>query len=113
MSTAVRAARAIWRGYYEGSSKRAGQVRRLHVIRDKPVGEHYVRARPALRLETWCGQGAGSHQHSGPAVLDPMPARPPDGLEWCPKCIGHLAEWYGLLDEVAASLAAYDPGLVT
>ena len=109
MTAAVQAARAVYRSYYEGS-KRAGQVRRLHVIRDKPVGEHWVRARPAERLETWCGQGAGTHQHSEP-VTGPLPLRPPRGLAWCPKCIGHLAEWYGLLDEVAASLAAYDPGL--
>ena len=97
-------ARAMYRGYYEGS-RRAGQVGRLHVIRDKgPAGWEDGK-------QAWCGQAAWKCENSPPVILDPIPSRPPDGLRWCPACIGHLAERYGLLDEVAASVAAYDPGL--
>jgi len=105
-------ARAVYRGYWQGG-KRSAKVTRLHIIRDKPAREYSVRRlQPRPRTETWCGQGAATHQHSEPVIFDPMPAKPPEGLEWCPKCIGHLAEWYGLLDEVAAKLAGHDPGLV-
>jgi len=44
-------------------------------------------------------------------IIEPPTDRPPEGLSWCPKCIGHLAEVLGLFDEIAASLAAYDPSL--
>jgi hypothetical protein len=96
--------RAVYRGYWTGG-KRAGQVRRLHVIREEgPAGWE------AGKL-TWCGQQVWAVTHSDPVILSPMPARPPEGLEWCPKCVGHLAELLGLLGEIAASLAAYDPAL--
>ena len=58
-----------------------------------------------------CGQSARRHTSSDPMVINPMPSCPPDGLAWCPVCVGHLAEVLGLLGEVAASLAAYDPAL--
>jgi len=106
----VKAARAVYRGYVHGG-RRAGQVRRLHVIRDTPVAHHGDRACWPRAEYTWCGQSAGLHQKSAPQVISPLPDRPPEGLAWCPACIGHLAEYYGLLGEVAASLAAYDPGL--
>jgi hypothetical protein len=98
-------ARAMYCGYWTGH-KRAGQVRRLHIIRESgprgcPDGSQAL-----------CGQSAGQHRNSGPVIIDPLPARPPEGLLWCPKCIGHLAERLGLLDEIAASLAAYGPSLV-
>lgn len=108
----VPAARGIWRGYWAGG-KRSAKVTRLHVIRDKPVRQHHSIGAPRPSHETWCGQGVNQHQHSEPVILDPLPSRPPEGLAWCPKCVGHLAEWYGLLDEVADSLAAYDPELVS
>jgi hypothetical protein len=98
------ALRAVHRGYWTGG-KRAGQVRRPHVIRENgPKGWE-----PGT--QTLCGQGAWGVQHSDAVILDPAPDRPPEGLAWCPKCIGHLAERLGLLDEVAASLTAYDPSL--
>lgn len=107
------AARAVYRGYVQGG-RRAGQVRRLHVIRDTPVRTHtpgYQRFHAAQRDYMWCGQSAGHHTNSEPLIISPLPDRPPEGLSWCPACVGHLAEYYGLLGEVAASLAAYDPGL--
>lgn len=96
--------RALYRGYWSGG-KRAGQVRRLHIIReDGPKGWE-----PGKQV--LCGQHAWSVRNSDPVILDPMPVRPPEGLEWCPKCVGLLAERLGLLGEIAASLAAYNPSL--
>lgn len=88
-------ARAIHSGYYDGR-ERAGQVRRLHIVRE----EGQFAGRRSL-----CGQAAYKVTNSTPAVLDPMPERPPDGLTWCPKCVGHLAERLGMLPVVAADLA--------
>ena len=97
--------RGLYRGYWSGG-KRAGQVRRLHIIReDGPKGW-------APGKQTMCGQGAWDVTHSDAVILDPLPDRPPEGLAWCPKCIGHLAERLGLLEEIGSSLAAYDSGLV-
>lgn len=102
---AVSVPRAVYRGYSARSGKRAGQVRRLHIVR-----EHGPRdARPGSH--TWCGPFAYDVTDSPSMFISPLPARPPEGLEWCPSCIGKLAEELGLLREVAASLAAYDPTL--
>jgi hypothetical protein len=99
----VKAARAVYRGYVS-NGRRAGQVRRLHVVRDEgPAGWESGK-------QTMCGQHAWDVTRSESVVI-PLPCRPPDGLTWCPKCIGLLAERYGLLDEVAASVTAYDPEL--
>ena len=96
--------RAMYRGYWSGG-KRAGQVRRLHIIReDGPAGW------PPGK-QTMCGQAAWKCQNSDPEIITPLPSRPPDGLAWCPACIGRQAEVLGLLDEIAASVAAYDPEL--
>ena len=93
-------ARGLYRGYWSGG-KRAGQVRRLHVVReDGPKGW-------APGKQTMCGQAAWDCRNSGTVILDPLPDRPPEGLAWCPKCIGHLAERLGLLEEIGSSLAAY------
>jgi hypothetical protein len=95
--------RAIYRGYYAGG-KRAGQVKRLHIVReDGPRG--------VVAKYTLCGQAAWDCRNSDAVVLSPMPARPPEGLAWCPACVGKQAELLGLLDEIAASVAAYDPEL--
>jgi hypothetical protein len=102
-------ARAVYRGYFHGG-KQSALVRRLHVIRDTPVHANSYRFRPPpIGEQTWCGQSAGQHRNSQPVIVSPLPSRPPGGLTWCPSCIGHLAEHYGLLGEVAASVAAYDP----
>ncbi len=95
--------RAMYRGYPASSSPRkSARVTRLHIIREEG---------PNGWPQTWCGQSAGVHRNSQPVIIDPMPLRAPEGLSWCPKCIGHLAERYWLLDEIAESLAAFDPGL--
>jgi hypothetical protein len=60
---------------------------------------------------TLCGQAGWGCQNSDPVIIEPLTDRPPEGLSWCPERIGHLAEVLGLLDEIAASLAAYDPSL--
>ncbi len=104
-------ARAVYRGYWQGG-KRSARVTRLHIIRDVPVAAHRTTYQPFHQPpgeQTWCGQFATPHKNSEPVVFDPMPAVPPDGLAWCPQCIGHLAERYGLLGEVASMLAAHDP----
>lgn len=108
MSAPARA-RAMYRGYWHGG-KQSARVTRLHVIRDSPPSpQRRWTAKPAE--QTWCGQSAGPHRNSVPVVIDPVPDRPPAGLSWCPSCIGHLAEWYGLLDEIAGEIVSYDPGL--
>jgi hypothetical protein len=103
----VSAPRAVYRGYYQ-SGKRAGQVTRLHIIReDGPRGairEGRVRGVPA-GSQTLCGQGALKHRNSDPVIISPMPAEPPEGLSWCPKCVGCQAELSGLIGEFAARLA--------
>ena len=100
--------RAVYRGYWQGG-RRSARVTRLHVIRETPVRGHRSAYRPfhePATLQTWCGQSAQQHTNSEPVVFDPMPAEPPEGLRWCPACIGHLAEQLGVLGEVAARLAA-------
>lgn len=87
-------ARAVYRNYWHGG-KRSARVTRLHIIREDD--RRWIR--------TWCGQSATSHTNSEPVIIDPMPAVPPDGLAWCPACIGHLAEVLGLLGDVARRLA--------
>lgn len=100
------APRAVYRGYWTGG-KRAGQVRRLHIIReDGPAGWEPGK-------QTLCGQAAWKATHSDPVIISPLPARPPEGLTWCPACVGRQAELLGLLEEIAASVAAYDPGLAS
>lgn len=102
-------ARAVYRGYHQGG-KRSARVTRLHIIRDTPVYRaSYGPIHSRSGEQTWCGQFATPHTNSEPVIFDPMPAEPPEGLAWCPACIGHLAERYGLLGEVASMLAAHDP----
>lgn len=91
------AARAFYRGYPNTSDGRSAKVTRLHIIREDGKWP----GRQGL-----CGTSAGRHQQSEPVVLDPMPATPPEGLRWCPPCVGHLAERAGRIETVAALLAA-------
>lgn len=88
-------ARAFHSGYYEGV-RRAGQVKRLHIMREdgKWAGKWSL-----------CGQYAWDATNAPVIILDPMPDRAPDGLTWCPRCIGILAERLGALDVFAAELA--------
>lgn len=89
--------RAFYRGYNSLSGRRAGQVRRLHVMRED--GKF-----PGRQGE--CGAPGWTHRHSDPVILDPLPATPPTGLEWCPACVGRAAERIGLLDAWAARLSS-------
>lgn len=91
--------RAVHRGYYTGH-KRAGQVRRLHIIREDAVGRL---GKPGD--QTLCGTHVWDVQHSEAVILSPMPATPPEGLTWCPACVGKQAELSGFLAEFAARLA--------
>lgn len=75
-------ARAVHSGYVDGRP-RAGQVRRVHIIREDG---------PRPGRQAMCGQHAWACTDSTPVVLDPMPLQPPDGLAWCPHCLGRLAE---------------------
>lgn len=100
-------ARAVYRGYWQGG-KRSARVTRLHIIRETPVAPHSSAYRPwrePAAGQTWCGQHATPHKNSEPVIFDPMPDKPPEGLSWCPACIGHLAEELGVLGDVAARLA--------
>jgi hypothetical protein len=94
----VTAPRAVYRGYYSGHG-RAGQVRRLHIIREEgPKGSE-----PGS--QTLCGQHTWHVQNSDAVIISPLPAVPPEGLSWCPACVGKQAELSGLLGEFAARLA--------
>jgi len=77
--------------------RRGGQVRRLHIIREDGR---------APGKQTLCGQHATGTTKAGAVLIDPMPATPPDGLTWCPTCIGLLTERTGRLDALAALLTA-------
>jgi hypothetical protein len=90
-------ARAFYRGYPDLSGRRSARVTRLHILRE----DGRFPAREGL-----CGTGAGRHRMSNPVLIDPMPAAPPDGLSWCPPCIGQLAERAGLVEAFATLLAA-------
>ncbi|MDX3033925.1 hypothetical protein [Streptomyces scabiei] len=74
--------RAFYRGYSSQSGRRAGQVRRLHVMRE----DGKFPGRQGL-----CGAPGWAHTHSPAVILDPLPATPPDGLTWCNACVGHAA----------------------
>ncbi len=87
--------RAYHSGYTPG--RRAGQVQRLHIIRE----DGKFPGRQGL-----CGQPAWTTTKAPVVIVDPMPAVPPEGLRWCPLCIGHLADRCGRIEEVAATLAA-------
>jgi hypothetical protein len=95
---------AFYRGYVN-DSKRAGQVKRLHILRD--TGTHSMEPRKL----GWCGTTGWDVTDSRTVLISPLPARPPEGLRWCPSCIGRYAERIGLLDDIAGEVAAYDPGL--
>jgi hypothetical protein len=89
--------RAFYRGYHNGSERRAGQVRRLHIMRED--GKYPGR-------QAYCGTGGYDVTHSTTVLIDPLPATPPDGLAWCGACVGRAAERTGQLDTWAAQLAA-------
>lgn len=92
--------RAFYRGYPNLADRRAAQVRRLHIMRED--GKF-----PGHSGE--CGTSGWTHRQSEPVILDPAPQTPPEGLEWCPHCVGRAAERYGLLAQFAHLLTAPRP----
>lgn len=92
--------RAFYRGYSAATGRRAKQVRRLHVVREdgKFAGKQGL-----------CGAPGWGVTHSPPIILNPMPAEPPAGLDWCRACIGHAAAVVGQLDAFARIVAAAAP----
>jgi hypothetical protein len=88
--------KAFYRGYHEGSGRRAAQVRRLHIMRED--GKHPGR-------QALCGTGGYDVTNSTTVLIDPLPAQPPSGLTWCPACVGKAAERTGQLDQFAAKIA--------
>lgn len=88
--------RAFYRGYSAATGRRAGQVRRLHVMRE----DGKFAGRQAL-----CGTAGWGVTQSPAVILDPLPTTPPDGLTWCRSCVGHAADVLGQLDHVARLLA--------
>lgn len=100
--------RAFYRSYHEGSGRRAGQVKRLHILREAPVPDQRRSfAKPETQAE--CYTSAWQGQNSEPVFLDPMPRVPPAGLRWCAHCLGRLADRLGVLNEVGALLAKQQP----
>jgi len=73
--------RAFYRSYID-NGERAGQVKRLHVMREDGT-------RPGQ--QGWCGTQAGDVTNSGAVVLHALPHVPPDGLTWCGNCVIALA----------------------
>jgi hypothetical protein len=88
--------RAFYRGYNAATGRRAGQVRRLHVMREdgKFAGKQGL-----------CGAPGWNHNNSPAVILEPLPAKPPAGLSWCNSCIGHAAHLVGQLEAVAQTIA--------
>lgn len=70
-----------------------------------------VRARIEPGRQTLCGQQAWGTAKAAMVVVDPLPTSPPEGFTWCPMCVGHLAEWMGLIGMFGLLLAsAPQPG---
>ena len=90
------AIRTCQRSYVQDGA-RAGQVRRVHVVR-----ETATRSLSAGDL-TLCGQGTNTHRQSE-GIIRLAPHDLPEGLSWCPTCVGRLAEQLGRTSELAALL---------
>jgi hypothetical protein len=73
--------RAFYRSYPD-DGKRAGQVKRLHVMRED--GTFPGR-------QGHCGIQATDVTNSRAVVLNVIPCVPPDGLTWCGSCVLVLA----------------------
>lgn len=91
--------RAFYRGYHAATGRRAGQVRRLHVMRE----DGQFAGKQAL-----CGNPGWGVTNSPPIVIDPLPMKPPEGLTWCRSCVGHAADLVGQLNAFARMIAALD-----
>ncbi|MGW7197249.1 hypothetical protein [Streptomyces chryseus] len=89
--------RAFHRGYDPTIGRRGPQIRRLHIMRE--LGNFAGR-------QGLCGAAGWAHRTSNAVIIDPMPTAPPEGLEWCPACVGRAAEELGTLRWFAAALAS-------
>ncbi|WP_326678539.1 hypothetical protein [Streptomyces sp. NBC_01237] len=89
--------RAFHRGYDPDKGRQGPAVRRLHIMRE--TGNFAGR-------QGLCGSAGWAHRTTTAVVIDPLPAEPPPGLEWCPACVGRAAENAGQLRWMAAALAA-------
>lgn len=89
--------RAFYRGYSAATGRRATQVRRCHIMRE----DGNFAGKQGL-----CGAPGWGVTNSPPVIVDPLPAQPPDGLEWCRSCIGHAADLVGQLNGFARIIAA-------
>lgn len=81
--------RVTWRDYPASWPRRAKQITRVHVLNEAP---------PKGRepgTEALCGTSAGRHTNSRPVIAE-APLHLPEGLTWCPTCIGRLAERKGV-----------------
>ena len=81
---------------YVQDGNRAGQVQRVHVVR-----EHGPKDRDGQ--STLCGQHTYAVRQSE-GIIREAPHELPEGLSWCPKCVGLLAEQSGRTAEIAALL---------
>jgi hypothetical protein len=84
--------------YHTGSSRRAGQVRRAHLI--PPTGTFPRRGAPTAACGTpwWDTRNAENERL-------PLGGPLPPELTWCPKCLGVAAEVLGLSARVATLIA--------
>lgn len=82
---------------YVQDGARAGQVQRVHVVRETPTRSL------AAGEQTLCGQHAYAVRQSEGIVRD-APHELPEGMSWCPTCTGRLAEVLGRTAEIAALL---------
>lgn len=104
--TALPPLTAYYSGYYDSATRRggkpAGQVRRAHLV--APPEEF----RRSVRETAFCGTYAHDTTHAPKAVIE-APYTLPEGIVWCPTCIGRAGEALGIIDLlVAAVLAAIE-----
>lgn len=86
---------------YVQDGHRAGQVQRVHVVREKGPKDRDG-------TMTLCGQHTYAVRQSEGIIRD-APHDLPASLSWCPKCVGLLAEQLGRTAEVAALLGICEP----
>jgi hypothetical protein len=92
--------KAFYRDYVAGR-RRAGQVKLAHILREDG---------PWAGKQALCSLQAWDVTDSRAVMLDPMPAAAPEGLRWCPRCVGLLAQRMGRLDLIVAELVLAGAG---
>lgn len=74
--------RAFYSHYPANGDRLAGQVKRLHIMRED--GKNPGR-------QGHCGTHATDVTNSRVVILDAVPYVPPEGLTWCGSCVLALA----------------------